>query len=73
MKAARATTKEGLSRRQLHPPTHRHRARPTARRGQGQGKTLYLNIVGKINAVYTGVLMGWEITLGHNIKELWLK
>lgn len=29
-----------------------------------KGKTLYLNIVGKINAVYTGVLMGWEITLG---------
>ena len=29
-----------------------------------KGKTLHLNIVGKINAVYTGVLDGWEITLG---------
>lgn len=28
------------------------------------GLTLYLNIVGKVNAVYTGVLMVWEITLG---------
>ena len=34
------------------------------RDASAKGLTLYLNIVGKVNAVYTGVLMGWEITLG---------
>lgn len=34
------------------------------RDASAKGLTLYLNIVGKVNAVYTGVLDGWEITLG---------